>query len=60
MIIQIYKRAVFGQVCAYVTDPATAKTLAKLTGTKVLTVTHMDALRELGFTLETVEDPKLA
>jgi hypothetical protein len=54
-LVIVHVKEVYGRTCVYPVSPA-AQAIARLTGTKTLTLEALGIARELGF--EVVEDPR--
>lgn len=57
-ILPIYERSAYGVTRVYPADAAQASALSSLTNARTLTVSQLEALRALGFTLRVVPDPR--
>jgi hypothetical protein len=57
-IIQVYSRNVYGRFLVYAANPEQAQHLTALTGSKTLETRHVAALEAMGFTFDTVSDPR--
>lgn len=57
LIIRVYEKTVYGNVNMYVENAEQAAQIARLTGKKTVSVSDLNALRALGFTVEIVKLP---